>query len=76
MLLHVYKVLTKIFLVLLFTVTEQLNHCATRLFPTIEGALKPSTSVCRLSVVYLSETFIQPITPRVGLETQTFYTWY
>ena len=66
---HVSKVLTKIFLVLLFTVTEQLNHCTTRLFPTIEGALKPSMSVCRLSDVYLSEMLIQPITPRVGLAT-------
>ena len=69
MLVHVNKVLTKIFHVLLFTVTEQLNHCTTRLFPTIDGALKPSTSVCRLSVVYLSEMFIQLITPRVGLGT-------
>ena len=67
MLVHVNKVLTKIFLVLLFTVTEQLNHCTTRVFPTIGGALKPSTSVCRLSDVYLSEMLIQPITLRVGL---------
>ena len=54
---HVNSVwcLTKIFLVIFFTVMKQLSHGIASQLSTRKGTLKPSTPLCSFNIVLLSE---------------------